>query len=260
MLIDTHAHLNFTDYGSDVNAVIKRAVDNGITKIICASSNIHDSEESILLAKKYPGIVYATVGIHPQQTDPENNATLKEQIDKVIKLTANNEVVAIGECGLDFSPPPLGEKERRKEDQIFLFNELIKLSLKTKLPLIIHSRESFTEIIDLLSKYKNLQGVLHCYSGGKKGIIKVQNLGLLFGVDGNLTYDEGLQNVFKLIPLNQILLETDSPYLTPLPFRGQRNEPANLKIIAEKLAQIKEIPFNKVEQITSATTIRLFRL
>ena len=260
MLIDTHTHLNFADYGLDVDAVIKRAVENGVTKIICASSNLRDSEESIKLAQKYSGIVYATVGIHPQQTDPENNTTLKEQIDQAKKLVDNKEVVAIGECGLDFSLPPPGEKERSKEDQIFLFNELIKLNFKTKLPLLIHSRESFIEIIDLLSGYKNLQGVFHCYSGGKKGIIKVQNLGLLFGVDGNLTYDEGLQNIFKLIPLEQILLETDSPYLTPVPFRGQRNEPANIKFIAKKLTEIKETTLEEVSTITSTTTTRLFGL
>ena len=260
MLIDTHAHLNFPDYSSNVGAVIDRAIDNGVTKIICASSNIADSIKAVELARKYPKKIYASVGIHPQQTDPQNPMNLSEQIEQLKRLVVNKEVVGLGECGLDYSPVGPQEKPRDKEDQIYLFKELIKLSIQNQLPLIVHSREAFADTVEILNNYPAAQGVIHCYTGGKKGIAKIQSLGLFFGVDGNITYDEGLQNVFKLIPLEQTLLETDSPYLTPDPFRGQINEPKNIKLIAEKLAQIKNLPFDKVAKITSLSCLKLFRL
>lgn len=260
MLIDTHAHLNFPDFEKDLDEVVKRSIKAGVEKIICVSSNITDSKKAIEIARKYPKVIFASVGIHPQQTDPENRSTLINQIKQLGKLVIENIVVAIGECGLDFSPAPPPELDRPKDAQLYLFKEQIKLAQKLKLPVLIHSREAFTETIESLTKFKGLKGVFHCYSGGKKGIEKINQLGFLFGVDGNLTYDEGLQNVFKIIPLEKIVLETDSPFLAPIPFRGQRNEPAQIKIIAEFLAKIKEVSFEKVAQATTANAQKLFAI
>lgn len=128
MLVDTHAHLNFKDYQKDLNQVVNRAVKNGVEKIICVSSNLADSEKAIKLAQKYSGTIYAAVGIHPHQTDPNHPGLPEKQIEKLSKLAKEKEVAAIGECGLDYSPAPPREKDRSKKDQFFLFKEQIKLA------------------------------------------------------------------------------------------------------------------------------------
>jgi len=257
MLIDTHAHLNFPDYEKDLDEVVTRAIKAGVKKIICVSSNLADSQKAVAIAKKYPGIVFAAVGIHPQQTDPENKNPLEKQIKKLAKLAKEKEVVAIGECGLDFSPAPPPEKDRTQAQQQFLFENQIKIAKELGLPLLIHSRKAFGQTVESLKKFKDLKGVFHCYAGGKKGIPKVLELGFYFGIDGNLTYDEGLQNVSRQIPLEKIFLETDCPFLAPIPFRGQRNEPAFIKIIAKKLAEIKNVSFEKVAKITTKNALEL---
>lgn len=259
MLIDTHAHLNFPDFEKDLEEVVKRSVSAGVKKIICVSSNVGDSQKAIEIAEKYPRVIYAAVGIHPQQTDPENKTTLINQIEELAALATKNKVAAIGECGLDYSPAPPPELDRSRADQIHLFKEQIKLAQKLNLPLLIHSRKAFDDTVKVLAEYKNIQGVFHCYAGGKKGIVKVNQLGFYFGLDGNLTYDVGLQNVVNLIPLEKIILETDAPFLSPEPLRGKRNEPANTKIVAEFLAKIKHIPFEKITQITTQNAQKLFQ-
>ncbi|HUW21246.1 MAG TPA: TatD family hydrolase [Candidatus Bathyarchaeia archaeon] len=269
MLVDTHAHLNFSEYAKDIDQIIKRSLENKVTKIICVGSNLDDSEKAITLAKKYPGVIYAAVGIHPQQTDPENSQPLKEQTDRLAKLAAYQEVVAVGECGLDFSPAPPGEKDRTRKEQIFLFQQQIKIAQDLKLPLIIHTRKAFMETVQLIESFTNnpqsttenlLQGVFHCYSAGKKRISKVTQLGFYFGTNGNLTYDPGLQNIFCQIPFDKIILETDCPFLSPVPFRNQRNEPKNIKIIAEYLSRLKNIPLKEVARQTTQNAQNLFNI
>ncbi|MCX6724813.1 MAG: TatD family hydrolase [Candidatus Shapirobacteria bacterium] len=273
MLVDTHAHLNFPDFKDDLDEVIKRSVENDVKKIICVSSNLADSAKAIEIAKKYPGVVYAAVGIHPHQTNPQEKLTLKEQIKELNKLAQAKEVIAIGECGLDFSPAPPIEKDRPEKEQIFLFEKQIELALSLNLPVSIHSRKAFDEVFAILKKYFHsskgkLKGVVHCYSGSKSDIKKIEEIGFYFGLDGNLTYDLGLQNVAKLIPLEKILLETDCPFLFPEPYCGLRNEaysasfwrnePKNVRIIAEFLAQLKGLTLNQLAKIFTKNTYAAF--
>lgn len=269
MLIDTHAHLNFKDYQKDLNQVLKRAVKEGINQIICVSSNLAESEKAIAIAKKYPGIVFPAVGIHPQQTDPENKKTIQAQVRELEKLAENKEVIAIGECGLDYSPAPPGEKDRTKEEQIFLFQKQIEIAQKLKLPILIHSRKAFSDVLQIIKQAINhqsltidhqLTGIFHCYSAGKKGIRQVESIDFFFGADGNLTYDLGLQNVFQQIPLEKIILETDCPFLSPEPHRGLRNEPKNVKLIAEFLAKIKGVTLEEISQVTTKNAKNLFKI
>ena len=260
MLVDTHCHLNFSAFQKDLGQVVDRAVENGVAKIICVSSNFADAKKAIQIAKAHPGVVYAAVGIHPQQTDPKNPDSPTTQIKKLTEIAKQKQVIAIGECGLDYSPAPPNEKDRPKKEQLFLFKKQIKLAQKLNLPLIIHTRKAFADTIEVLKQYQNISGVFHCYSAGKKDIAKVNKLNFYFGVDGNLTYDEGLQNVFKEIPLEKILLETDAPFLSPDPFRGQRNEPKNVKIIAKCLAQLKNVSFEKICRITIQNAQKLFQI
>lgn len=261
MLVDTHAHLNFSDYQKDLDQVIRRSLKNGVTKIICVSSNTDDSKKAIEISQKYPEVISPAVGIHPQQTDPKATLSLQKQIKILRKLAKNKEVIAIGECGLDYSPAPPGEKDRSKKEQSFLFKEQLKLARKLKLPVLVHSRKAFPDTVEILNQFSpGLKGVFHCYSAGKKGVDRVNQLGFFFGVNGNLTYDQGLQNVFKEIPLEKILLETDCPFLAPEPFRGSRSEPAHIRIIVEHLAKIKNVDLEKVAKTTTENVQKLFKI
>jgi len=276
MLIDTHAHLNFPDYQDDLDEVIKRSLENGVKKIICVSSNLADSAKAIEIAKKYPDIIYAAVGIHPHQTDLQEKVSTEEQIKELEKMAKKKEVVAIGECGLDFSlvspaggPAPPMEKDRPEKEQIFLFKKQIEIALNLDLPILVHSRKALPQVLKILHSFKNKQslllrnkltGVFHCYSGGKSDIKKIEELGFYFGLDGNLTYDLGLQNVVKEIPLEKILLETDCPFLSPEPFRGLRNEPKNVRMIAEFLAQTKGITLKKAAQVSTQNAQNLLKI
>ncbi|MBN1263750.1 MAG: TatD family hydrolase [Candidatus Pacebacteria bacterium] len=264
MLIDTHAHLNFPQYVTDTDRVIKRSIRNGVGKIVCVGSNLADSRKAIDLAQEYPETIYAAAGIHPHDTASNSDLLSSNRQIKQLKLLAQNKhIIAIGECGLDYSSPPPGEKERSVSEQRKLFQSQIEIAQELNLPLLVHTRKAFAETMDTLEKAcqkKKITGVIHFYSAGKKGIKRVLNLGFFFGLDGNLTYEQGLQIVASQIPLEKIILETDCPWLTPEPFRGQRNEPKNIKFIAEALAKIKKVSFEKIAFQTTQNAGRLLRL
>ena len=251
-MIDTHAHIN-DRFGK---------VEIPTIPVVLAASSVEESETNINLAKKYANL-YASVGIHPQQTDPENKKSIEQQLDQLDKLIEKNRkfVVAGGECGLDFSPAPEGEKDRSKKEQERLFRGQICLSLKYKLPLIIHARKAVDEVIDILSTYKAF-GVFHCYTGGKKRVSKILHLPKkwYFGIDGNLTYEEGLEEVVKNIPKDKLILETDSPYLTPVPFRGEENKPEYVEYVYKKVAEVWQMSFMEVEKIIDKNGKNLFGL
>lgn len=260
-MIDTHAHLSkrLCDINGEVIEKIKK--ENILT--VLAASSILDSEENVLLAKDNKGFLWASVGIHPQDTEPNLKISIDDQLKKLDSLVKNNKdiVAAIGECGLDFSPAPPEERDRSKEEQEKLFRGQIDLAIKYKLPLIIHARKAVDETIDILKKYNNLAGVFHCYAGGKKRIGKVLDLGdnWYFGIDGNLTYEDGLTEVVRTIPQERLVLETDSPFLTPEPFRGEVNNPTNVKYIYQKVALVWEKDLNETESIIDENAKRLFK-
>ena len=232
-MIDTHAHLGHIL--CDTRGEVK--------KIILASSDFESSENNLKLSQKYD-FLYPAIGIHPQSPF--------DQINKLESLI-NKNVVAIGECGLDYSEDYCDEK-----NQIINFKKQIELALKYKLPLIIHARKSVDEVIEILKNYKNILGVFHCYAGGVKRIKKVVELGFYFGIDGNLTYEDGLISVVKNIPKDKLILETDCPYLTPLPFRGQENKPAYVKYTYQKMAEIWGVSFEETEKIIDENVRSLF--
>lgn len=235
-MIDTHAHLE------EILCDTRGKVD----KIILASSDVDSAKRNLELAKKYKFLKPA-VGIHPQSPTYRVN-----ELEKLI----NKKVVAIGECGLDFSEK-YNEKEQRK-----LFEKQIKLAQKYKLPLIIHARKAVNETIEMLKNYKNLAGVFHCYAGGNKRIKKVMELGnnWYFGIDGNLTYEVGLAEVVRNIPKDRLILETDCPYLAPIPFRGRENKPTYIKHVYQKTAEIWEMSFEAAEKIIDGNAYKLFKI
>lgn len=260
MLIDTHAHLNFPNYSDNIQSVIERSIDNEVTKIICASSNVDDSAKAVAVGKRYQRIVFPSVGIHPQKTDPQNKLSIESQINQLNNIVSSEKIIAIGECGLDYSPAPPGEEDRPRGTQIRLFQAQIKIAKKFNLPLIIHARESIDDTIKILTKFQPVNGVFHCYAGGKKRIEKIIEMGFYFGIDGNVTYDEGLQAVTAKIPLASIVLETDSPFLSPVPYRNSQNEPKNTRYVAEKVAKIKGVSFDKIAKATTSNAKKLFKI
>ncbi len=251
-MIDTHAHINDRFGVKDIPEI----------KTILAASNVEESENNIKLAKIHKNL-FASVGIHPQQTDPENKQSIDEQLNRLDKLIEDNKkfIVAVGECGLDYSPAPVGESDRSKKEQERLFRGQICLSEKYKLPLIVHARGAVDEVIEILSTYKAF-GVFHCYTGGKKRIKKILDLKKkwYFGIDGNLTYEEGLTEVVKNIPKDRLVLETDSPFLTPVPFRGEENKPEYVEYVYKKVAEVWQMSKAKVEKIIDENAKKLFDL
>jgi len=229
-MIDTHAHLE--------------EILGEVDKIVLASSDIKSAKKNLQLAEKYKFLKPA-VGIHPQSPSG--------QMGKLEKLI-NKKVVAIGECGLDF-----GDDYDQKK-QMEMFRHQIDLSQKYKLPLIIHARKAVDETVEVLKSYKNLFGVFHCYAGGNKRIKKIMELEgeWYFGIDGNLTYEVGLAEVVKNIPKNRLVLETDCPYLTPVPFRGEINKPAYVEYVYKKVGEIWQMNFETTEKIIDDNAKRLF--
>ncbi|MBU2577603.1 TatD family hydrolase [Patescibacteria group bacterium] len=250
-MIDTHAHLQFPELLGKIEEIISESKKAGVTGVIIASSNVSGSKKAVELADKYPNFLYASVGIHPQKTDPENKTSIKDQLLELESLLSadyglqQKTIVAIGETGLDFSSPPPGEENRSIGEQEALFKGQIDLAIKYNLPLIIHARQAIDEVIEILSYHlkpstQHLKGVFHCYSGGKKRVSKILELPgeWYFGFDGNLTYDQGLQATIPLIPQERIVVETDSPYLSPEPYRSQINTPATIPLIVRKISEI----------------------
>lgn len=237
-MIDTHAHIDSTF--CDINGEVLIAV-------ILAGSSIEASKNNILLAREYP-ILHPAVGIHPQD--------VADDVNLLEVLVKNPNVIAVGECGLEF----LGEVDKEKQEKVF--RKQIELAQKYQKPLIIHARKAVDEVIQILSEYENLRGVIHCYTGGKKRVKKVLALKgeWYFGIDGNLTYEVGLEEVVKEIPRDRLLAETDSPLLTPEPFRGQENRPEYVKYVYQKIADIWGESFEVTEKIIDANARKLFQI
>ena len=238
-MIDTHAHLDSTF--CDISRVV------GLGAVILSGANLKTSKNNLLLAEKYSRF-YPAVGIHPQE--------IGDDINLLEALAKNPNVIAIGECGLEY----VDVVDTKKQEEYF--RKQIEVAQKYNKPLIIHARKAMDEVIKILNEYKNLKGVVHCYSGGKKRINKVLELPgeWYFGFDGNITYEVGLNEVLKGIPRDKILAETDSPLLTPVPFRGQENRPAYVKYVYQKIADIWGESFDKTEEIIDANAKRLFKI
>ena len=248
-MIDTHAHL-FNEYYDDIGSVLERAKQNGIEKVIVASDTIASCYEVIEHSKKYDNY-YFCLGIHPENVD--------EDLDELSKLVEENKdnpkFVAIGEIGLDYYYTK-DNKEKQKE----IFDYQLKLAEKYNKPVIVHSREATKDTIDMLGNY-NLIVDIHCFSGSKETADIYIKRGYYLGVGGVLTFkNSNLKDIIKDIPLDNILLETDSPYLAPQSHRGETNEPAYVKDIAIYLSQIKDIDIQEVEYKTSKNATKIFHI
>lgn len=251
-LIDVHAHLTDEKY-VDLEEVLERAKETGIEKIVCSAYNLSSSLAALGLSKKHDNI-YANVGIHPENVDEFDDETYKQ----LKKLALEKRIVAIGEIGLDYHYTS-ENKDRQKE----IFIKQIELANAVKKPIVVHSRDGMGDTLEILSKHRpGKESLLHCYSGSLESAKILLNLGFSFSFGGVLTFKnaKNVLEVAKVIPLDRILLETDCPFLSPEPFRGQRNEPKNVVYVADKLAQIKGCSIEEIAQATTENAKRLFCL
>ncbi len=253
-MIETHAHLDSEKYDEDREEVIKRAFEGGIEKIINISSDRQSLEKVLSLTVRYEKI-YGSLGIQPHSASEFSHEVIEEIRDKA----KDKKIVAIGETGLDyhynFSLP---------EVQREVFRKQIKIARDLNLPLIVHTREAFEDTLNILKEEKAYEtgGVIHCFTENTDEARAFIELGFYTGIGGAVTFKKAkvLQEAVKHIPVNRILLETDCPYMSPVPYRGKRNEPLYLKFIAEKIGEIKVINTEDVKKQTSLNALKLFRL
>lgn len=264
-LIDTHAHLTSPQLAKNTTNILKKASKEGITKVISIGCSIKEAQESIVLAEKHPSI-YATVGLYPHDNESSKfkHLTADQRLIRIEKLAKHPKVIAVGECGLDFTTPPPWEQKRSKDKQAFIFKSQIEIANKLNKPIIIHSRNATTETLKILKRH-TISGVWHCFVEDITIAQQVIDLGLIISFTGLITYKNAgkLISVIKEIPLEKILIETDSPYLVPQKAKTHGikvNEPLYVKMIAQEIAKIKDIPLENVAKATTKNAVKLFKL
>jgi len=248
---DSHTHLYDERLITDEEQ-IQRAVDAGVTKMYMPNCDSHTIDGMLQLADKWPANCMPMMGLHPCYV----KADYKDELAMVVDWLQKRKFCAVGEIGLDYYWDMTFKRE-----QIEAFETQIDLALRYSLPIVIHSRESTQDCIDIVTKKQNgkLTGIFHCFSGTVEEAMRITELGLYLGIGGGLTYKKGnLPEIVKEIPLTHIVLETDAPYLAPVPYRGKRNESSYIPIIAQKIADIKNIPIEEVAAITTANAEKIF--
>lgn len=254
MFIDTHCHLTFPEFDIDRNELIGNAKKANVKYFIVPGIDMLSSRQSIELAMKHPSCIRSSIGFHPYEAQDNPDSTKLQPL-------INEFVVAIGECGLDYHMYKGEEAISKKTNQIRIFRDQIEIAIAHSLPLIMHCRDAFDDFFDTLDNYAGqITGVIHCFSGGLQDIRAALSRNLYMGIDGNLTYSKYLQEIVPSIPLPSLLLETDSPYLTPLPNRGKRNEPKYLTYTAKKAATLFNVSVNEIALQTTANAKNLFHL
>lgn len=258
MLIDTHAHLWWDSYKGDRDDVIARAKESGVDKMVVPGTNIESSLLAIELAKKYPRIIYPAVGIHPEDVDTESSdhsPKITQGSELRALATKNRElVVAIGEIGIDLYT----EKEKQSvEVQKVLFREQCTIAMELDLPVIIHTRDSFEQVWEVLASLPAMpRGQFHCFSVDEEAIKKVVSAGFYVSFCGNVMYSKRVAKLVSLVPDERLLLETDSPFMRV----GERNEPSYVSILAERIAELRGQSQSEVANFTTANAKRLFHL
>lgn len=254
-IIDTHCHLNDETLYKDLDNVISRALNAGVEKMVVIGWDKASSELAIKIADQHD-FIYAVIGFHPENIFDINDEILYETLN----LYKHPKVVGIGEIGLDYHWTKEPEK-RELQKQYFI--KQIEFANKVGLPISIHSREAFNDTIEILKQHRPLNGgVMHCYSGSAENIIDVINLGLYIGLDGPVTFTNAKtpKEVAAEVPLEKIVVETDSPYLTPHPLRGTVNEPSNLSLIVDQIAELKGMSKKHLLDVLYQNSCKLFNL
>lgn len=254
MLFDTHAHYDDDKFNEDRHDVIMRAHESGVAYILNAASNMASAAESITLADTY-AFMYAAVGVHPHNVDEMN----EETISSIAKMALKPRVVAIGEIGLDYY-----YDTQPRDIQKYWFSRQIDLARELKLPVIVHDRDAHEDALNIIKAHdaKAVGGVFHCFTGSVEMAKDLINNNFYISIGGPVTFKNARKTieVVKCIPDDRLLIETDCPYLTPEPHRGKRNDSGYVRLIAEKIAEIKGIAFEKVAEITTKNAKVLFNI
>lgn len=254
MFFDTHAHLNDPKFKDDLPETLERAKANGVKFIVNVGYDLASSVKAVEIAQNYQEC-YAAVGIHPHDAKRVTEDTLEE----LKKLAQQDKVVALGEMGLDYYRD-LSPRDKQQE----VFRQQIHLAKELKLPIIIHDRDAHGDVMQILKEEDAGEngGILHCFSGSWEMARQCIKLGFKISLAGPVTFKNAtrLQDIAKLVPLEHLLIETDCPYLTPEPHRGKRNEPAWVRHVAEKIAELKKISLEEVAQITTANALEVFQI
>lgn len=248
MFVDTHCHI-VSEYYDDIDDIVKKSANSGVLKIIVNGYDMKSNREVLELVSKYDN-VYGALGIQPQELDDytdENLAFIEEHI-------MDNKIVAVGEIGLDYH-----YDNTDKDKQVELFKRQLDIAYRYHKPVIVHSRDCIQETYNIL-KLSNVSGVLHCYSGSYEMALEFNKIGFMIGIGGVCTFknSKNIIDVIKNISLEYIILETDSPYLTPEPFRGKRNDPSYIPVIAKRVAEVKSLDIKEIEETTTSNARRLF--
>ncbi len=253
-MIDTHAHLFLEEFDNDRHYIVKSAQSIGVKAFVMPNVDSKTIDALLTLSDQFPNVCFPCIGVHPTSID-ENFISEIELVERALEI---REYTAIGEIGID-----LHWDKTFLQEQIIAFDLQIKMALKYDLPIVVHTRQSFDEAFNVVSKYKEkgLKGVFHCFSGNAEQAKRLVDYGFKLGIGGVVTFkNSGLAETLKSVTLNDIVLETDAPYLAPSPFRGQRNEPAYIVQVVEKLSEIYEVDKNYVVNKTSKNAIDLFKL
>lgn len=254
MVIDTHTHLYLKEFAADIDDVINRAKNLKINNFFLPAIDSSYTESMIALKNAYPEIMHLMAGLHPCSVKDN----YLEELSHVENVLKNHAIVAIGEIGIDLYWDKSTLNIQKKA-----FASQIRLAKDLNLPIVIHCRNAFDEIFEVLEKEKseNLRGIFHCFSGNYEQALKAISFNMKLGIGGVVTFKNGkIDKFLKKIPLDNLVLETDSPYLAPPPFRGKRNESSYLSIIIDKLTKVYEIPAEKIIEITSTNAIELFKI
>lgn len=254
MIIDSHAHLDDSAFNEDREELIEKLKDQGISHVMNISAGLASARTSLTLAKKYD-FIYTSMGVHPCET----GELTEENFTEIISYLTEEKVKAIGEIGLDYY-----WNEPERELQQYWFRRQLQLAHEYNLPVIIHSRDAAADTYRIMKEERaaDLKGVIHCYSYTKETARDYLQWNYYFGIGGVITFQNAkkLKEAVEYIPLENILLETDSPYLSPVPYRGKRNSPLNLPFVAEEIAKIKGISAQEVIKVTSENTKKLYGL
>ena len=283
MLIETHAHLDYPDFARDLDDVIGRANEAGVTRIITIGTSVQSSRRAVELAETYPSI-YAVIGVHPTYAEKAEN----DVITPLRKLAKSRRVVAIGETGLDYHHLPSVEAAKKKNVQVFnalqsgteeqleaniedgaykskqadLFQQQLDLAVELRLNVVIHQRDAWSDTLEIMRDYgRQISGVFHCFGGSLQQANEVFDLGNLISFTGVVTFKNGaaVREVAARVPLDRFMVETDCPYLAPVPFRGKRCEPAHTRLVAESIAAARGVSLEEVARATTATAEEFFR-
>ena len=250
MYFDTHAHYDDKQFDSDRDELLSSLPQKGVELVVLPGCDVHSSQQAIAIAQSYD-YIYAAVGVHPGELADYKPGDL----EKIEALAAHKKCVAIGEIGLDYY-----WDDSRKDEQKQLLRDQLELALKLDKPVIIHDREAHADSMEILFQYPALRGVFHCFSGSKEMAQELLKRGWYLGFDGPVTYKNARKTieVLEICPMDRLLVETDSPYLSPVPMRGKRNDSSNLCHVVEKIAQVKNMAPEEVARLSLENGRRLF--